>query len=167
MGAPIVLEPYDERWPLRYEEERVALLRAGGELFRGIHHIGSTAIPGMAAKAVIDILVILDRHEDGLSCIEAMRKPGYEYRGANGIDGRHYFSRGVPHTHHVHMLAAGHPEADRLLRFRDYLRTHPEEALAYEGLKRQLAARFADDRRAYAQAKDGFCARIDQLSRRL
>ncbi|RWR13110.1 GrpB family protein [Paenirhodobacter populi] len=167
MDNPIVLLPYDNRWPALFEEERTRLRAACGALLPDLHHIGSTSIPGLAAKPVIDILAVLERHEDGLSCVGPMRMLGYEYRGANGINGRHYFSKGAPHTHHVHMLAAGHPEIARHLGFRDYLRAHPDEARAYEALKRDLAARFRTDRRAYAAAKDAFCARIDRLVRGL
>lgn len=164
MSAPVVLEPYDRRWPVMFERERMALAAAGGSLFTEIHHVGSTSIPGIAAKPVIDILIVLDRYEDGVESAGPMQAIGYEYRGANGIEGRHYFNKGKPHTHHVHMLARGHPEAARLLRFRDHLREHPDEASAYEALKRRLAQRFGADRRSYTASKAEFCDRIDRLS---
>ena len=133
--------------------------------FKAIHHIGSTSIPGIAAKPIIDILVALHRDEDGQACADAMQELGYEYRGDGGIPGRHYFRKGDPHTHHVHMWVEGHPEFERHLRFRDYLRPHPDEARAYEALKRELAARFGSDTYSYSLAKDAFCARIDRLAR--
>src|SRR4026208_1475727 len=125
MKAPIALKSYDPDWPVLFEIERQAMQRSGG-WFKAVHHVGSTSIPGMAAKPIIDILVVLDLHEDGLACVDAMRQLGYEYRGESGLAGRHYFRKGSPHTHHVHMFAAGHPEAGRHLRFRDYLRAHPD-----------------------------------------
>ena len=163
MKAPIALKSYDPHWPVLFEIERQAMQRSGG-WFKAMHHVGSTSIPGMAAKPIIDILVVLDRHEDGLACVDAMRGLGYEYRGESGIAGRHYFRKGSPRTHHVHMFAAGHPEAGRHLRFRDYLRAHPDEARAYEALKRMLAARFGSDTYSYSKAKDEFCARIERLA---
>lgn len=163
-GNPIRLVPHDPRWAASFEAERAALAAAGGGLLAELHHVGSTAIPGIAAKPVIDILAVLARPGDGLACVPAMQALGYEYRGANGIAGRHYFNRGVPHTHHVHMLPAQHPEVGRLLRFRDHLRANPEEARAYEALKQDLALRLGADRRAYSEAKSAFCARIDRLA---
>ncbi|WP_164844716.1 GrpB family protein [Brucella pituitosa] len=133
--------------------------------FRAIHHVGSTSIPGIVAKSIIDILVALKRDEDGLVCAEAMRGLGYEYRGDGGIPGRHYYRKGDPHTHHVHMWVESNPEFGRHLRFRDYLSSHPKEAQAYETLKRELAERFVWDTFSYATAKNEFCQRIDRLAR--
>jgi GrpB-like predicted nucleotidyltransferase (UPF0157 family) len=164
MAQDILLHAYDPQWPALFEREKAALAAAAKGLFRQIYHIGSTAIPGMAAKPVIDILIVLNRHEDGFASAPAMEGLGYEYRGTSGAEGRHYFSNGTPHTHHVHMLALGHPEIGRLLRFRDYLRNCPDEARAYENLKRRLASRFLTDRRSYAEAKSEFCTRIESLS---
>lgn len=158
----INIAPYDENWPLLYQAERDALARACGPLALAIEHVGSTSVPGLAAKPVIDILVVLRRHEDGVACVAPLEALGYEYRGANGITARHYFNKGRPHSHHVHMLPEGHREITRLLGFRDHLRVHPEAARAYEGLKRDLARRFQDDRPSYTEAKSEFCASIWQ-----
>lgn len=134
--------------------------------FKAIHHVGSTSIPGIAAKPIIDILVSLTRDEDGPACAEAMENLGYEYRGDGGIAGRHYYRKGNPHTHHVHMFVEGSSAYDRHLRFRDFLRSHPLEAEAYEALKHKLAAHFVSDTLSYSLAKNEFCERIDRLSRR-
>ncbi|WP_349963458.1 GrpB family protein [Rhizobium sp. ZPR3] len=166
MKPPIVLTPYDPIWTDLFERERTALQRADIGWFRAIHHVGSTSIPGIAAKPIIDILVGLRCDDDGRACVEAMHQLGYEYRGDGGIPGRHYYRKGTPHTHHVHMWVESHPEYGRHLRFRDYLRSHPEEARAYEALKRELAERFVSDTLSYSQAKDEFCQRIDELARR-
>lgn len=164
MKPPIVLEPHNPRWSALFEEERQAILHAGGGLISAIHHVGSTAIPGIAAKPIIDILATLARHEHGQACAGAMERLDYEYRGESGVEGRHYFRKGFPHTHHLHMYAANHPEVGRHLRFCDYLRRHPAEALAYEALKRELAARFVSNTLLYSQAKTEFCNRIDRLA---
>jgi GrpB-like predicted nucleotidyltransferase (UPF0157 family) len=161
MKPPIILEPHDPLWAVLFARERDALK----DVCRGIteiHHIGSTAIPGIAAKPIIDMLVVLARHEDGLANVEAMQRLGYEYRGEGGVTGRHYFRKGNPHTHHVHMYETGHPEVGRNLRFRDYLRSHPKDAWAYEALKRELAARYVSDTLSYSRAKDEFCERIER-----
>jgi GrpB-like predicted nucleotidyltransferase (UPF0157 family) len=163
MKRPIVLAPHDPHWADLFDEEREALKRVGRGIVE-IHHIGSTAIPGIAAKPIIDILVVLARHEDGPANVEPMQRLGYEYRGEGGVAGRHYFRKGSPHTHHVHMFEAGHPEVGRDLRFRDYLRAHRDEARAYEALKRQLAARFGSNTLLYCEAKQEFCERIKRLA---
>lgn len=161
---PIVLFRHDPRWRSLFEAERDAILRACGERIIALHHIGSTSIPGIAAKPVIDLMPVLRRDENGLGCIESMQGLGYIYRGDAGVEGRHFFRKGEPRSHHAGMYAEGHPEIGRHLRFRDYLRAHPEEASAYEVLKRNLAARFVNDTVAYADAKSDFCARIDRLA---
>jgi GrpB-like predicted nucleotidyltransferase (UPF0157 family) len=160
---PITLEPHNPPWAVLFEQERLALAGVR-EDFKAIHHVGSTAIPGIAAKPIIDILVVLERHEDGPASVEAMQHPGYEYRGENGIAGRHYFRKEDPSAYHVRMWEVGRPEVGRLLRFRDYLRAHPDEARAYETLKHELAARFVSNSYAYSKAKDDFCTRIERLA---
>ena len=165
MKAPIVLKPYDPNWTVLFEAERDAMERLDRGWFKAIHHVGSTSIPGIAAKPIIDILVALHRDEDGPACVGAMAELGHEYRGDGGIPGRHYFRKGNPHTYHVHMWAKHHPEIARHLRFRDYLRAHPDEACTYEKLKRELAARFGSDTFSYSLAKNEFCARIDRLAK--
>jgi GrpB-like predicted nucleotidyltransferase (UPF0157 family) len=160
----IVVVPYDPRWADLFERERAAIVQACGCHVSAVHHIGSTAVPGLASKPIIDILAVLREPEDGVLCIASLARLGYGFRGANGIDGRHYFTKGNPRSHHLHMYPSDHPEVGRHLRFRDYLRSDPDQAAAYADLKLRLAARFADDPQAYAAAKDEVCARIDRLA---
>jgi GrpB-like predicted nucleotidyltransferase (UPF0157 family) len=161
----VELTPYNPQWPALFQAERASILDACRGLVKSAHHIGSTAVPGMSAKPIIDMLALLGQDRDGLACIEHMGRLGYEYRGDSGIEGRHYFRRGTPRAYHVHMYAADHPEVRRHLMFRNYLRSHPDEALAYEALKRDLATRSEIDPPAYTRAKKGFCDRIDILAR--
>jgi GrpB-like predicted nucleotidyltransferase (UPF0157 family) len=165
LPAMIVLAPYDPDWPARFAAARDEILSACAGLVIEVHHIGSTSIPGIAAKPIIDIMPVVRRFEHGATCVGGLRALGYEYRGEYGIAGRHYFVRGDPRSHQVHMYAADHREVERHLLFRDYLRTHPDERAAYETLKRDLAARFSHDVSAYAAAKTPFCERIDRLAR--
>jgi GrpB-like predicted nucleotidyltransferase (UPF0157 family) len=158
----ILLVPHDPLWAKRFQAEQAAILDACGSSISAVHHVGSTSIPGIAAKPIIDILAVLTRPEDGVSCIRSLEHLGYEYRGANGIEGRLYFKK--PQAFHIHMYPADHPDTGRLLRFRDYLRSHPAEAARYQTLKLKLAQQFAMDRSAYAGAKDDFCAQVDQLA---
>jgi GrpB-like predicted nucleotidyltransferase (UPF0157 family) len=161
---PIVLVPHDPHWARAFEEARVAIMEACGDHVLDVLHVGSTAIPGLAAKPVIDLMALLRRHDDAFACVSAMAALGFEFRGEAGIGGRHFFRKRHPRTHHVHMYRSDHPEVGRHIRFRDYMRQHPEEGSAYEVLKRDLAARFGGDTRAYSAAKTEFCARIDQLA---
>lgn len=161
----IVLAPYDPSWPSQFAAARAEMLAACKGLMLDVHHVGSTSIAGTIAKPIIDMMPVLARHEDGLACIAPMAALGYVYRGERGIAGRHLFVRGDPRSHNVHAFARDHPEVERHLLFRDYLRAHPDERAAYERLKRDLALKFAHDRQAYAEAKTPFCDRIVRLAR--
>lgn len=161
----IVLVPHDPSWPAQFAAARAEMMAACNGLMLEVHHVGSTSIAGIIAKPVIDMMPILARHEDGLACIAPMQALGYVYRGERGIAGRHLFVRGNPRSHNVHAFAAGNPEVERHLLFRDYLRAHPDERDAYAALKRSLAEKFGDDRREYAEAKTPFCEHIDRLAR--
>jgi GrpB-like predicted nucleotidyltransferase (UPF0157 family) len=109
----IVLAPYDPEWPAQFAAARDEILAACSGLVIDVRHIGSTAIPGLAAKAIIDMMPVVQRFEDGTSCVGGLRKLGYEYRGEYGIAGRHYFVRGDPRSHQAHMYAADHREVER------------------------------------------------------
>ena len=161
----IVLAPYDLAWASQFAAARDEILSACGGLVIEVHHIGSTSIPGIAAKPIVDMMPVVRRFEDGAACVGGLRKLGYEYRGEYGIAGRHYFVRGDPRSLHAHMYTADHWEVERHLLFRDYLRTHPDERAAYEHLKRDLAKQFTHDVQAYAAAKTPFCDRIVGLAR--
>jgi GrpB-like predicted nucleotidyltransferase (UPF0157 family) len=161
----IVLSPYDPAWPVQFAAARAEILSACNGLVIEVHHIGSTAIPGIAAKPVIDLLPVVRRFEDGDACVTPLQALGYAHRGEHGIAGRHYFVRGTPRSHQLHLFAADHPEVERHLLFRDYLRSHADERNAYERLKRDLALKFGDNRQAYAEAKTPFCDRVDRLAR--
>lgn len=165
MKPEIVLEPHNPSWAAAFEAERLAMERIDEGWFKAIHHVGSTSIPGIVAKPIIDILVALHRDEDGPACGGAMKNLGYDYRGDGGIAGRHYYRKGNPHTHHVHMWVESNPEYQRHLRFCDYLRRHPDEARAYEALKKELAARFRSDTMSYSLAKNEFCQRVERQAR--
>ena len=161
----IVLTPHDPAWAAHFAAAREEILSACDGLIAEVHHIGSTAIPGLAAKPIIDLLPVVRRLEGGLGCIAPLQSLGYSYRGEHGIAGRHYFVRGTPRSHQAHLFADDHPEVERHLLFRDYLWTHADERAAYERLKRDLAQTFGHDRQAYAEAKTPFCERIDRLAR--
>jgi GrpB-like predicted nucleotidyltransferase (UPF0157 family) len=127
----------------------------------GLEHFGSTAIPGLSAKPIIDILIaVRSLAVAQATVIEALRNPDYVYWADNPKKDRMFFVRGMPpfgskHSHHVHVTEP-HGEMWQRLAFRDYLRAHPEEADAYERLKRRLAAEHRTDREAYTEAKSAY-----------
>ena len=138
---------------------------AFGDQAIAIHHIGSTCIPDVPAKPIIDILIEVHDIETVDHLNEQMRSLGYEPRGELGIAGRRYFRKrnDGEHTRHVHVFQTGHAEVERHLSFRDFLIAHPEEAQAYGRLKGMLASQFAEDRGRYTEAKSGF---IEEMVRR-
>jgi len=151
---------YDPRWPEVYASELSTLHTALDDLMVRGHHIGSTAVRGLAAKPVIDILLeVRDLGRlDAMS--DAMQAIGYRPRGELGIPGRRYFSKGGDaRTHHVHAFVRGDPRVGEHLAFRDYLRAHTRIASAYARVKREAAARYRHDPDGYVKCKQEFVAR--------
>ena len=156
---PVVVVPFDPTWSSEFETESKHILYALGDNVVSVHHIGSTAVPGIFAKPIIDILCVV-HNVVWLDCqTGAMEDLGYEAKGEFGISGRRYFRKsnrlGV-RTHHVHAFQKGSADIERHLAFRDYLLAHPAEAQAYSALKRELARVHPEDRQAYVDGKDAF-----------
>ena len=164
-GELIVLAEPNAAWPSSFESEASSIRRALGELPIELHHIGSTAIPGIVAKPVIDLLGVVwsvDVLDANRHCLRAI---GYEAMGEFGISGRRYFRKNASdgtRTHQLHAFAAGSPEIQRHLDFRDYLRAFPREAQEYASLKQRLALLCGSDMRAYSEGKTEFIRRIEQ-----
>jgi GrpB-like predicted nucleotidyltransferase (UPF0157 family) len=155
---PVRIEPYDSSWPARFEEERVAVADAiGGWVVGGIHHVGSTAVPGLDAKPVIDILVGVSDLPSSRACIEPLSRIAYLYAPYRASE-MHWFCKPNParRTHHLHLVPTGSRRFREELAFRDHLRSHAEAAAEYAALKRTLAARFERDREEYTAAKEDF-----------
>ena len=158
----IALVPSDPAWPRRFEEE-AARLRAiiPADLLIEIEHIGSTAVPGLPAKPVIDIQATVTDLEAARSrLIAPLEAAGYAFWAENTDTDRLFFVKGLPpaaphRTHHLHIMGDG-PGALRHVAFRDHLRDHPAERDAYAALKRDLARRYRHDREAYTRAKGAF-----------
>ncbi len=155
---------YDERWPHAFavsSEEVSAALRSN---LIEIHHIGSTSIPGIYAKPIIDMLAVVRDLTAIDQRTDRMESLGYEAMGEFGIPGRRYFRRNASNgqrTEHVHAFVVGSVDVLRHLAFRDYLRAFPKIADRYSDLKRRLAAANTNDIDAYIHGKNGFIKEVE------
>jgi len=164
MGRTIDVVQHDPAWAAAFAREAGALRRVFADALIEIHHIGSTSVPNLAAKPLIDILIVLRETDTIARFSGAMEGLGYRVRGecldaeVPGTPGRFYFSKDVGgvRTHQVHVCARGHREIIDKLAFRDYMRTHPERAAEYGALKERLARRHRHDNVGYMRGKDAF-----------
>jgi GrpB-like predicted nucleotidyltransferase (UPF0157 family) len=157
--------PYTPEWARLFEEEKSRLLAVIGPYVLDIQHVGSTSIPGMAAKPILDIAIAVRNFEEARVCIAPIEQLGYEYRGEFGIPRRHYFTKGEPRTHHIHMNELGSRDWNNQIDFRDYLIRHPDAAREYAGLKLELAQAHPADRQGYLDGKGPFVERVLKLAR--
>lgn len=157
MNDPITVVPYDAAWPTRFRVESQLLRIALNDLEPRIEHIGSTSVPGLAAKPIIDILVGVQDLPGSRACFGDLRRLGYLYAPYRA-DEMHWFCKPHPsrRTHHLHLVPTNSPRFREELAFRDHLRSHPRAASEYGALKRRLAVEFRHDREAYAAAKGAF-----------
>jgi len=157
---PRIIEvvPHDPDWTEQYQHEAHLIADIFSDQLVSIHHIGSTAIPGIKAKPVIDMMVVVQTIQQVEQFNQAMIDLGYSPRGEHGIPGRRYFKKGSDeiHSHHVHVYGLGHPDILLHLNFRDYLRAHPMEAQAYSQLKETLAQQYREDPPGYTDGKTDF-----------
>lgn len=147
---------YDPHWKDIFEEERRSLLDLIGDLVSSIEHVGSTSIPGLASKPVIDIMAAVEVQRDPTTYIERVSPLGYVYQEQEDEPIRIYFRKGMPRTHHLHFIIKGTTQYWEHILFRDYLREHKDELEEYAELKRDLAKRFQWDREAYWEGKERF-----------
>ena len=157
MTMPIIIEEYDPQWPKSFEGIRSRLEPAIGRFAAAIEHVGSTAVPGLAARPIIDIDVLLKANDDLTHLVDKVSALGYRREGTAGIAEREAFqSPGHDIRHHLYICASDRQEFLRHLALRDYLRRHPSDANEYARLKRSLSGRFSTDPEAYTQAKSEF-----------
>lgn len=155
--------PYNSKWKDEFETESKRIRDIMGDEIIQMHHIGSTSIPGISAKPVIDVLVevknieIVDRYNSN------MEELGYIAVGEAGIEGRRFFLKGLYNrTHHVHIFQTGSSEIKRHINFRDYMIAHPEDAEKYSKLKEELSIKFRHDSEGYCAGKDSFIKEMDR-----
>ena len=157
--------PHNPLWQDAFEAEADLIADILGDNVAAIHHIGSTAIPNIYAKPIIDILVAVGDITQVDDRNLAMESLGYEAMGEFGIPDRRYFrkcNRFGTRTHHVHTFEVGSVQIERHLAFRDYMRTHTDDARQYSQLKQQLAGRYPQDIEGYMDGKDGFIKDMDK-----
>lgn len=164
MHDEIVVACYDPSWPASFESEMRLIADAAGKLVAQIEHVGSTAVPGLGAKPIIDIMAAVKTLSDAEECIPLLATLDYEFRPPElvGIPERRYFRKftnGV-RSHHLHVVVKDGEFWKKHLAFRDYLRMHPETARDYFNLKVGLAQKFPNDRLAYTDAKTEFIESI-------
>ena len=163
--AVLIVAP-DPAWPEIYRLEAARISQALDVDFLDIQHIGSTAVPGLAAKPTIDILAAVRKlgPSEEYSC--QLETLGYQFESQVDDAIRLFFRKGAPRTHHLHIVEFGSWEYRRHLLFRDHLRAYPDTARAYERLKRELAVTHAHDRATYTASKTDFIASVLELAAR-
>jgi GrpB-like predicted nucleotidyltransferase (UPF0157 family) len=159
----VELVDYDPSWARLFAEERERLSGVFDGKAVAIEHIGSTSVPGLSAKPIVDVLVGLAELELAPEQILAMAELGYEYLGEHGLPGRLFF-RKFPRTHHVHVVAFGGIHWERQLAFRDVLRNDAEERERYDAFKRRLAAE-GHPREVYTELKTPFIREVEARAR--
>ncbi|QHA90904.1 GrpB family protein [Bacillus sp. N1-1] len=158
----VEVQEFKEIWRELFLLEARKIEQVYGDNMIEIHHIGSTAVEGLKAKPVIDLLPVVN----DLTLVDQknpeMKKLGYESLGENGLTGRRFFRKGGDQrSHHVHLYEKGNPDIDRHLAFRDYLIAHPEDRLRYGEKKAKLAERYPNDMEAYIMGKDSLVKEIE------
>ena len=159
----INLVEHHPHWAQQFSDERERLLQLFPGAFVSLEHIGSTSVPGLRAKPILDILGTVP-NLPAFTMIEArMEQLGYVIRGDNGIEARRYFTRKAAPSVHLHVFEANDPKAEAHLHFRNALRKCSRLRTEYEALKLQLASTHAGNRANYTAGKSAFCVRVSRL----
>jgi GrpB-like predicted nucleotidyltransferase (UPF0157 family) len=163
----VELVPHNPEWSILANQEAERILEVLTFPVIGIYHIGSTSVPGIKAKPILDFVLEVKNLEDVISQVKVFEELGYISRGEFGIPGRQFFTRDTngERSHHLHVFQHGHPDIERHLVFRDYLRANPEAAREYEKLKEELARRFPNASGSYTEAKSEFILSMDEVAR--
>jgi GrpB-like predicted nucleotidyltransferase (UPF0157 family) len=156
----VEIADYDPAWPGEFETERARIAAALGDLALEIHHVGSTAIPGIDAKPIIDTMVVVRHLDDAVACIAPLQGLGYAFIDYPGNTDRRFFRKGKPRTHHLHIVEAGSRSLTEHLAFRDVLRADAGLRREYQALKHALRAKYKHDRAAYSECKGAFVKKV-------
>ncbi len=162
----IVVVPHENHWNEKFQIEAERLKSAMPEMVK-VHHIGSTSVPGLAAKPIIDMIMEVECIDRVDHWNERFEELGYIVKGENGISRRRYFIHGTEEkrSYHLHVFEKGNPEIVRHLAFRDYMMAHCEEAEAYATLKKELAEKYTYDGTLYTEGKNEFVRSVDEKAK--
>ncbi|HEK9102461.1 GrpB family protein [Bacillus pfraonensis] len=162
----IVVVPYENHWIEKFQIEEKRLKEAMPEPVK-VHHIGSTSVPGLAAKPIVDMIMEVEDIERVDNWNERFEELGYIVKGENGIAGRRFFIHGTEEkrSYHLHVFETGNSEITRHLAFRDYMMAHCEEAESYASLKKDLAEKFTYNGEQYTEGKTDFVRNIDEKAK--
>jgi len=166
----IVVEPYNPAWPDEYEKIRAYIWPHISDLAQQIVHTGSTSVPGLAAKPIIDFNIIINSYDDFPQIVERLSSLGYEHDGDGGIASRERFKGGkqdIFMDYHMYVCPKDSPEHERQILFRDYLREHDDARDEYAALKQNLAEKYRHDIDAYVDGKHEFVMGIIEKARQL
>ncbi len=163
----VELVPHNPEWSQLAEEEAKRILEQLSVPVIGVYHIGSTSIPGIKAKPILDFVIEVEDLDDIIRSTEMLGELGYISKGEYGIPGRQFFTKDTDgeRSHHLHVFQQGHPDIERHLVFRDFLRANPEAAHKYEIIKEKLAKRFPKESGNYTEAKSDFILSMDEVAR--
>ena len=156
----VELVSHDRAWKKQFQQIARQVQSICGERIIAVHHIGSTSVPGLAAKPLIDLLPVLRSHEDGEACANFLEPQGFFYLADYGIPGRHFFRQREPLNINMHMFEQGSIEIERHVVFRDALRRDTDLRKAYQTLKQGLAKKFPNDVDSYAKSKSDFIEKV-------
>lgn len=162
LNSTIELVDYDPEWPAQYEKHRTAIIRALGDKIVLLEHVGSTSVPGLAAKPRIDLLLIVEDSADEAAYIPELEAAGFELHIREANWHEHRCLKGFDPDANLHVFSPGCVEIERMVGFRDWLRTHDDDRLLYESTKRRLAAQQWDFVQDYADAKSAVVEEIRQ-----
>ncbi|PAV27742.1 hypothetical protein CIL05_20220 [Virgibacillus profundi] len=163
LGLPkgaVFLIPWTEDWEREFILEKERIQNKIGNYTVAVHHIGSTSVKHLSAKPIIDIAIEINDFNGGEFCISPLEEIGYSYKGTEILPDRHYFSKGEPRTHQIHMYQSGNKYLLEQLKFRDYLRKYDKARVEYEQLKLKLSKTNKNNKHRYAEEKTDFVKSI-------
>jgi len=167
MPGSVIIVNYDPNWPILYEKEKKQILEAVGNKILAIEHIGSTAVPGLGAKPIIDIMAGVRQKTEADECLIPLQKIGYIDVTPEPDNSEWFYCLGKePHSVgcHLHLVKFPSNHWKKQLVFRDYLRSHPNVAEKYYGLKKELSEKYGSDRIGYTEAKTAFIEKVILLA---
>jgi GrpB-like predicted nucleotidyltransferase (UPF0157 family) len=155
-----ILVDYDSRWPQEFDREASAIIRVAGPYIKSIEHYGSTSVPGLRAKPILDILVGLLRLEDWIHCKSPLESIGYDYAEHAGVPNHYVFGKGKARTHLVHLVQFGSDSWIQALRFREMLRNDAKLREEYTQIKEAAIKAHPDSRSKYNVIKGPFIEKM-------